>query len=381
MSELKFMPPVTRTTPAKPACPCAGAVIPGRPVPRWVTGRMTTAVGEVPVVSTTITRADRWEHVRCRTSGFRNSYTVQPGLYAVGSPGPASDVLVSANYKLSFDHLRGELAGLDAWILVLDTGGINVWCAAGKGTFGTDELIRRIASVRLDTLVTHRRIILPQLGAPGVSGQAVRKATGFRVHYGPVHARDLRSFIEAGYAATLEMRTVRFGIFDRLILTPMELNPALKKYFPIYALIVLVSFGLQPSGIIFREAWLGGLPFLILGLISITAGAFVTPLLLPFIPSRSFAVKGWLAGMGAVLIVIFATPLMKDSGTFLRLASLLFFPLASSYVALQFTGATTFTGMSGVKKELRIAVPVYFLATGLSSALLALHKLDQWGVL
>ena len=75
-------------------------------------------------------------------------YRVEPGLYAVGSPTADSPVLVSANYKMSFDRLRSALPGVDAWILVLDTKGINVWCAAGKGTFGTDELVRRIEAAR-----------------------------------------------------------------------------------------------------------------------------------------------------------------------------------------------------------------------------------------
>lgn len=381
MAELKFISTGAKVRPPEASCSCVGSSTPRTPAPKWITGSIATAAGAIPVVSPRLTNTDRWEHIRCRTSGFRNSYAIQPGLYAVGSPGLNSDVLVSANYKLSFDHLRRELAGLDVWILVLDTGGINVWCAAGKGTFGTDELIRRIASARLDQIIAHRKVILPQLGAPGVSSHAVRKATGFRVHYGPVYARDIRAYIASGYAATTEMRTIRFSMADRLILTPMEINPAMKKYFPLYALFVLACFGLQPSGLLFRDAWHGGLPFLVLGLISIWAGAFVTPLLLPYIPSRSFAVKGWITGMGAVLIAMLETPLMNDSGTLLRLASLLFFPLASSYVALQFTGATTFTGMSGVKKELRIAVPIYLLSVGLSIVLLALHKLNKWGIL
>ena len=113
-------------------------------------------------------------------------------------PGSGSDVFVSANYKLSFDILRAALKGLDAWVLVLDTKGINVWCAAGKGTFGTDELIRRISEAALERVVSHTRVIVPQLGAPGVSASAVQRATGFRVHYGPVEARDIREYLAAG---------------------------------------------------------------------------------------------------------------------------------------------------------------------------------------
>src|SRR3972149_4169926 len=71
----------------------------------------------------------------------RDRCRVAPGLYALGAPGGDSPVLVTANYKLTFDVLRRDAAGLDAWILVLDTRGINVWCAAGEGTFGTEEAI------------------------------------------------------------------------------------------------------------------------------------------------------------------------------------------------------------------------------------------------
>ncbi len=346
-----------------------------RKLPHWMTGTVMTRSGPVPRVSTGLSGSDRWEHVRCRISAFRETYTVRPGLYAVGDPGGDSDVLVSANYKLSFDTLRGGLEGLNVWILVLDTKGINVWCAAGKGTFGTAELVKRLQLSNLNSIVKHRRIIVPQLGAPGVSAHMVARATGFRVHYGPVRAKDIPAYIKSGYKATAGMRKVEFGLFDRLVLTPMEINPALKKY-PLFGLIVLAMFGLSPSGILFKDA-LAGIPFLVLGLISVLAGALFTPLLLPFIPFRSFAIKGWIIGLLSIFLLIKMIPLGPPT-IFLVSFTYIFFPLASSYIALQFTGSTTFTGMSGVKKELRIAIPTYFVFSALSLVLLILHKLVQW---
>jgi hypothetical protein len=174
------------------------------------------------------------------------------------------------------------------------------------------------------------------------------------------------------------MRTVRFTILDRLVLTPMEINPAMRKY-PLFALAALLLFGLQPSGISFREAWQDGLSFLILGLIMVLSGAFLTPVLLPYLPFRSFAVKGWIMGMLSVLIS--SQFLEPAHNTLLLIAGYLFFPLASSYIALQFTGSTTFTGMSGVKKELRAAIPVYLAGAAIALVLLAGYKLIQWGVL
>jgi hypothetical protein len=346
--------------------------------PSWATGAVSTPAGSVLAVSTEWSRSDYAGMIRSRLGAYRMSYAVSPGLYAAGNPTKESDVFVSANYKLSFDVLRRELKGLNAWILVLDTKGINVWCAAGKGTFGTDELIKRIAEAKLDTVVSHRRIILPQLGAVGVSAGELKKKTGFLVSFGPVQAADISTYVRAGYKKTKEMSTMRFSMLDRLILTPMEINPIMKK-FPWFAAVVLFIFGLQPSGILFQQAWSGGLPFLLLGLLAVLAGAFLTPVLLPFVPFRSFALKGWTMGIVSMVAV---TPFMVSvqNSIVLLVAAWLFFPALSSYIALQFTGSTTFTGMSGVKKELKLGVPLYIGAAGMSLVLLIVYKIKEWGL-
>jgi len=345
--------------------------------PPWSIGEVAAPAGTVYRISSDWSRQDTWGMIKSRISGFRMSYTVAPGLYAVGEPTADSDVLVTANYKLTFDIVRRALKGLNAWLLVLDTKSINVWCAAGKGTFGTDELVNRIAAVKLDAVVSHRRLILPQLGAVGVNAAAVQKKTGFRISFGPVEARDITAYIQAGYKKTKDMATMRFPMLDRLILTPMEINPAMKK-FPWIAGGILLVFGLQPSGILFSEAWANGLPFLALALVSVLAGALITPALLPFVPSRSFAIKGWIVG---VCCLYLSTLYIGVQHPLLLAAAYLLFPALSSYIALQFTGATTFTGMSGVKKELRIGVPLYFTAAGVSLVLVVLFKIREWGLI
>ncbi len=348
-------------------------------VPYWVTGSVVTTTGTVQKVSTGWSRADHWGMIKSRVSAFRMNYAVAPGLYAVGDPDKNSDVFVSANYKLSFDVLRRSLRGMAAWVLVLDTKSINVWCAAGKGTFGTDELVHRITEARLDTVVSHRRIILPQLGAVGVNAAAVLKKTGFRVFFGPVHAMDIPAYVRAGHKKTKEMSTIRFSMLDRMVLTPMEINPAMKK-FPWIAAGILFLFGLQPAGILFKQAWFGGLPFLLLGLLAVFAGAFVTPVLLPFIPFRSFAIKGWIVGMLPVFLFAHIFNTIDRHDTILPIVAYLLFPALSSYLALQFTGATTFTGVSGVKKELKIGLPIYIGTAGISLVLMIVFKLKEWGV-
>lgn len=348
--------------------------------PPFAAGMLVTPAGTVFRVTSSWSRQDTWGMVRSRIGAFRMRYAVEPGLYAVGEPDAASDVFVTANYKLSFDILRRALAGMSAWVLVLDTKSINVWCAAGKGTFSTDELVRRIAATGLEKVVSHRRVIVPQLGAVGISASEVRKRSGFQVRFGPVDARDIAAYVRAGYQKSASMRTVRFPLLDRLVLTPMEINPAMQK-FPWFAGAVLLLFGLQPSGILFASAWQGGLPFLLLGLLAVFTGAFATPVLLPFVPFRSFALKGLVMGIAAMAAATpFLVPAVRSDRLLLAAAWLLV-PALSSYVALQFTGSTTFTGMTGVRKELKIGIPAYLGSAALSVVLVVLFKIKEWGLL
>ena len=164
----------------------------------------------IPTVSSALELKDYLGAMKVRWSIGRNNFRVDAGLYKVGKPTSESDVFVTANYKLSFDTLRKNLKSIDAWILVLDTKGVNVWCAAGKGTFGTKELVKRIKAHDLEKIVNHRKVIVPQLGAVGIAAHEVKDSTGFRVVYGPVRADDIADFVSSGYKATPEMRRVNF---------------------------------------------------------------------------------------------------------------------------------------------------------------------------
>ncbi|MFC1770054.1 mercury methylation corrinoid protein HgcA [Nitrospirota bacterium] len=337
---------------------------------------MDSAFGKVPRIKTELNAKDRNGAIRSRLSSYRDTYRVDPGLYAVGNPTKDSDVLISANYKLSFDYLRKELGDLDVWVLVIDTNGINVWCAAGKGSFGTEEIINRVKKYDLEKLVEHRRIIVPQLGGPGVNAKRVKDSTGFRVSFGPVQASHIKEYIQAGYKASRAMRKIKFSFVDRLVLTPLEINPIMKR-FPHFALIVLLVFGIMPEGILFKDALINGLPFLMMGFGAVFAGAFLTPLFLPFLPSRSFVIKGWIAGFVVNLIVLKLFGSSLDLA--LMIASHVFFPLLSSFIAFQFTGSTTYTHMSGVQKEMKLALPVYISSLGVTAILIVIHKIFLWG--
>jgi len=312
-----------------------------------------------------ITPADCWDHFLARWAINRMGHRVEPGLYALGSPTPESPVFVTANYRLSFDALRGALAGVDGYILVLDTHGINVWCAAGKGTFGADELVQRIEATGLAEVVRHRTLIVPQLGAPGVAAHEVKRRSGFKVEYGPVRAADLPAYLQTRQA-TPEMRRVRFTLADRLTLIPVELVGGL--------LPLLVALGVGYL--------LGGLMSALAVGTAILAGVVLFPILLPWLPTADLSMKGFILGGAVALPFALAVFWRHPDWTgwlqvVAALSLLLILPPITAFLALNFTGSTTFTSRTGVRREIFAYVPVMAWMFGIGVVLnLALRFLS-----
>ncbi|MCL7415554.1 MAG: mercury methylation corrinoid protein HgcA [ANME-2 cluster archaeon] len=305
--------------------------------------------------SSDITFANHRDHFFARMGVRRSEHRVEPGLYALGEPTPDSPVFASANYTLSFDALRRALVGVDCYILVLDTRGVNVWCAAGKGTFGTEELVHRIQATGLHKVVSHRVVIVPQLGATGVAAHKVKAASGFSVEYGPVRASDLPEYLRTRQA-TPEMRRVRFTLPDRLVLIPVELFLA-----PLPALVAAVILSI-----------LGGYMVAVAALIAILSGMIVFPILLPWIPTKDFSTKGFI--VGALVALPFAWNAfysVPDTAWWLRyswvLIYMLVIPPVTAFLALNFTGSTTFTSVTGVRREIYAYVPkmAWMFASGI----------------
>lgn len=283
---------------------------------------------------------ERSDHIKARIGIDRMGHRVRPGLYALGAPERSSPVVVTANYSLSFDALRSSLPGRNVWILVLDTKGINVWCAAGKGTFGTGELIKAVQATDLASKVDVRTLILPQLGAPGVSAHEVRKGCGFKVEYGPVRAEDLPAYLDTG-ECTEGMRTVRFNMRDRLVLAPVEV----RNYLWFMLLLLLAALFVPFYGLLAMTITL--------------AGIFLFPALLPLLPGKELSLKGMT--LGAIVVTPFALyQLLMWSGGFVIAAVAAEYLMSIAwlgYIGLNFTGSTTFTSRTGVRREIFAYIP------------------------
>ena len=335
-----------------------------------VVGRVTSDAGSIDIISTKWSLWDHIGEIKARLGIGRMNYAVAPGVYAVGKPDSQSPVLVSANYKLSFDVLRRELEGLNVWILVLDTKGVNVWCAAGKGTFGTEELVRQVSVTGLEKLVSTRTLIVPQLGAPGIAAHTVQASCGFRVIYGPIRACDIKKYLGAGMKTDPEMRRVNFGVLDRLTVSLLELALAIKAV--VLGTLFFVGLIALTARVPAMEALKSETQLLlVLFWAAILSGTVFNAIFLPYLPGRAFSLKGGILGVLVSIGIIYIT------GQHLAVSAWFSFILMgsgiSAFLALNFTGASTYTSLSGVKKEIRYAIPVIITLVSCGVLLAVVH--------
>jgi len=306
-------------------------------------------VGPIPRVSTTLNKHDHLGTIGARTGFYRNNYKVTPGLYCTGEPDKNSPVLVTANYKLSFDTLRKELGSQSSWILVVDTRGINVWCAGGKGTFSAEEIAYQVKKSSLHEIVDHRHLILPQLCANGVALHKLKTLCGFRGTFGPIKAIDLIEYLQTGTASE-RMRNVTFNIGERAILIPLEIC-MLWKQFILITLFFFILSGISVDFFSLDLALQRGTTFTLGTLLGVFSGAVLTPLFLPWIPTRSFWIKGTITG--GVVAIFYSMIKPTTISTIDSVAIIFWIVSCSSYLAMNFTGSTVYTSLSGVEKEMR----------------------------
>ena len=143
-------------------------------------------------------------------------WPTEPGLRSVGSPSPSSPVLITGNYDLTVRRLLRALEGVNAWVVVAPSRGINVWCAAAGGHLTSHQVVTALKTSGVEDRVEHRRAILPQLAATGVMAREVSQRCGWKLRFGPVYAEDLPRYLAQQEKKSDDMRRVRFGVAERL---------------------------------------------------------------------------------------------------------------------------------------------------------------------
>ncbi|MFW9966945.1 MAG: methyltransferase domain-containing protein [Candidatus Thorarchaeota archaeon] len=309
----------------------------------------------------TRTRARIWyNHI---TGGWRG-IPIEPGLYRAGNPSPESPVLVTANYELTYYTVMRALAkdGVDAWVLVCDTAGINVWCAARGIHFNSDDVIQMIRLTGLAELVSHSELILPQLAAAGMNPTDIRRRTGFRVQYGPVRIQDLSKWLELGKPKPKprEMATVTFNLRERMeqtvahvpFLFAVLLGKPIAAVLGVLALVNAIALASPTAFAAIYPITFQVLLFLGEFVFALAANALVLGLLFPVLPSKGNSF--WRRGLGLAAITLpFAVLVMVLIGvhwTVLVIWVVLQFILAVS-LTMDWSGMTSVSDPKVIRRE------------------------------
>ncbi len=246
------------------------------------------AAADVPELRHGVTVGTLLRDLYCLLTRIVPPYlSVRPGLYRVGRPARNAPLLVTGNFDLTVRRLVRSIQGLDAYLLVADSRGINVWCAAGGGHFTADKVIAAVKRSGLDELLDHRRLILPQLCASGVEGRRIEEATGWRVQWGPTRATDIPAYLARGGRKTDGMRRVDFPVLDRL-----EMSVVMWLFWALLLAVILL---------IVRRS------LVVPALLSSLALFAVTGVLWPWLPGYQGTTKGlFLAAASVVLTIVWS---------------------------------------------------------------------------
>lgn len=156
------------------------------------------------------------------------------GYQRIGNPDENSPVLLTCNFHLTILRLKKATRGLDYHLLVANSKGINVWCAAAGGILNNHSIISVLKTSRIEDKVSHRKVILPQLAAPGIESKVIQKKIGWKILWGPVDAKDIHEFIEANYEKTDDMKQVKFNLVQRIEMAIMWISLAGIVLMPIW---------------------------------------------------------------------------------------------------------------------------------------------------
>ncbi len=227
------------------------------------------------------------------------------GLIKIGNPDKDAPVILTGNYHLTVIRVRRALKGQNAFLLVANSRGINVWCAAAGGHFSNHDVISALKTSGIENLVDHRKVVLPQLAACGIEAKEIQQRTGWMVVWGPVYARDIPDFLEHRRQKTDRMSEVRFPLSHRL-------EMALAWAFPMSGIFSLIILIVQRQSVVTSIILIWGLSLFIF---------LLFPFFLPLLQRRApkpesdklkfglilFLLIVWLVALAALVIFGFLT--------------------------------------------------------------------------
>jgi ubiquinone/menaquinone biosynthesis C-methylase UbiE len=287
---------------------------------------------------------------RCIYTGQVDLVPIDPGLYKSGNPDKTSPIIVTANYEFTYIKVMRDLKGLDAWVLCVDSNGINVWCAARGNDFGNNQLIEAVEATGLQEITEKKTLILPQLSAGGVATPELQKKPNefpFRVVFGPVWSKDLPEFIKNRPARKPDtMKLAKFTLKHRFRGFITHTSFLIRKIFmlPLIALF-LISVVLNMIGLFDKFWWAGEL------LLWIVLSNFLITFLFPISKfTRRFIYKGIFFGTLNSIALGVLTYYIHNSIVYMLL-NIAFFFWVSFFSTMSLSGYTMATSPSEIQEE------------------------------
>lgn len=264
---------------------------------------------------------------------FMRLFVIKPGLYHIGERDDKAPLFVTGNYYLTVFLLARRIRNKKVRLLIVDTKGINVWCAAGKGQFSAQEIIKKAGQCGLLATEPRLRVVLPKLCLSGVNLTELRQ-NGIVPIIGPVYAKDVPAFLEEGRLRQRFDEIVDFGLRSR-VFTAL---PTAVQFFFYFLGVYVVSLGYLSHSLI----WIA------------TGLAFLYPVLFPWLPGRLFSVKG----LSLALFISILNFIFHDGGL-AELALVTVFIFATSvFIGLSYTGNSAVSNYTSVRKETARFLPV-----------------------
>jgi len=170
-------------------------------------------------------------------------HPTKPRLITFGKPTRQSPVLVTVNSSLTVRRLSKVLKDEDCYLLVAPAGGINVWCGSVGGHFSIESIISIIKTSGIESLVNHRRLILPQLCAPAINSKELNARAGWSGQFGPIRAEDIPEYLRNGKRVTTAMTEISYAPKDRLEMA-VAMSGSIIVRFSLLPLIILGWWGM-----------------------------------------------------------------------------------------------------------------------------------------
>jgi len=289
---------------------------------------------------------------RCIFTGQIDHVPIEPGIYQSGNPDENSPIIVTANYIYTYIKVMRALKGIDAWVLCVDSKGINVWCAARGNNFGNKQLIEAVKATEIAKITKKKTLILPQLSAGGIAAPLIKSEAPdfpFNILYGPVWAKYLPQFLEERPAHKPDkMKLARFTGSHRLRAGITHTTFLFRKIFlfPTIALFLLLMVLTLLDILWIGKLWIVGELWLWI----ISTNALIS-ILIPLTNfTRKFIIKGLIFGSINVFLFSVISWFLQSSIPFILLSICFYFWLAF-FSTMSFSGYTMATSPREIQDE------------------------------